>query len=190
MTLPYWEYFLSIETDLLRCGRYVEFTEDNYCTYSVEFACIIMAASSEFDTLAKDLCSKIDSTKRVGKITDYYSVIINRYPNFPGTKVIIPRYNLSHSPWSEWNAEERPYWWSKGYNKIKHDRTNNFVEANLKNAIDATAGLFVAILYLYKTSYTDNLLIEAPNAPKLPSVGGASTVITHGAGTYWRYNLA
>ena len=59
MSLEYWEYFLAIESDLENCCRYVEFSSDNYGTYSIEFARIIMAASAEFDTLAKNLCQAI-----------------------------------------------------------------------------------------------------------------------------------
>jgi len=60
MSLPHWEYFLSIETDLTQGMRYVEFAPENYATFSVEFARIIVAASAEFDAVAKALCNAID----------------------------------------------------------------------------------------------------------------------------------
>ena len=37
-TLIHWNYFLSIEEDLYKLQRYVDFTSDNDSTYSLEIA--------------------------------------------------------------------------------------------------------------------------------------------------------
>jgi hypothetical protein len=80
VSLPYWNYFKSIEADLEACSRYVEFTAANFHTYSVEFARIIMAAGSEIDTVAKELCRQIDPTRKPKNINEYQPIITGKYP--------------------------------------------------------------------------------------------------------------
>lgn len=58
---PYWQVFIAIESDLERTTRYVEPNIDNYKTYSVAFAQLILSACSEIDVVSKLLCSQIDS---------------------------------------------------------------------------------------------------------------------------------
>jgi len=41
-----------------------------------------------------------------------------------------------------------PKWWDC-YNKVKHERSLHFREANLENVLFATAGLCVLVLYFY-----------------------------------------
>ncbi|MDL2122991.1 MAG: hypothetical protein LWX51_07895 [Deltaproteobacteria bacterium] len=189
MNLPYWEYFLSIEADLITCTRYIEFIEDNFETYSIEFARIIMAASSEFDTVAKDLCANINSTQKPKRINEYYGIITTRFSKFTSIEVQIPRYSISLKPWIDWSSTKSPDWWSKGYNKIKHDRTNNFSKACLLNALLSTTGLLAGILYYYKAAYTTYPQIDAFNAPKLFSIKDSSPIPIMGGGIFWDYNL-
>jgi hypothetical protein len=40
-----------------------------------------------------------------------------------------------------------PNWW-RSYNDVKHERQGHFASANLGNALDAMAGLFVLVSYL------------------------------------------
>lgn len=166
MSYPHWEYFLSIEDDLTQCVRYVEFAPDNYDTYSVEFARVIVAAASEFDGVAKELCKSIELSKSPRSINSYRPIIIGKYPKFVDHVIHIPRFKLQTQPWKDWQQGNSPEWWSS-YNLIKHHRDMNFQNANLKNAIDATAGLLVGIIYLYNDSYGKFPLIEHSAAPKL-----------------------
>lgn len=167
MSHPHWEYFLSIEADLGQCARYVEFTQANYGTYSVEFARIIVAASSEFDAVAKSLCKQINPATNPERITEYFPIITGKYPKFIEYKIHIPRFKLELQPWKTWTSTGAPDWWSKGYNKIKHERDQHFSEANLENAIHATAGLLIGIVYLYDAIYGAVPKLDISAAPKL-----------------------
>lgn len=189
MSLPYWEYFLSIESDLERCSRFGELTHKNYRTYSVEFARIIMAASSEFDTLAKQLCANIDPTQTPTNIRQYYPIIVSRYPKLTEFKIRIPRYKLSFKPWLRWNANNSPDWWSKGYNKIKHDRDQHFHQANLFNAILSTAGLLIGILYFYDSKFGSIPEIDLFQSPKLFEPEDYSPSGFEPGGISWSYSL-
>ena len=56
----HWDYFLSLEEDLLRSVRFVEPVEDNFGTYSTEFAGVILGAASEVDVVLKLLCREVN----------------------------------------------------------------------------------------------------------------------------------
>ena len=167
MSLPHWEYFLSIEADLANCMRYVEFAPENFAAFSVEFARIIVAASAEFDAVAKGLCKSINEKAKPENINEYHPIIVGRYPKFPQYKIHIPRLKVEIEPWRTWTAEASPDWWSKGYNKIKHERDQYFANANLRNAIDATAGLLAGIVYLYDTKEGAFPAVDLAAAPIL-----------------------
>ena len=167
MSPPHWEYFLSIEADLAECTRYVEFCPENYNTFSVEFARLIVAAAAEFDSVAKLLCTAIDGTAKPENIIEYQPIIVGRYPRFLEFKIDIPRFKLEFEPWSEWTSSNSPDWWSKGYNKIKHQRDQHFASANLHNAILAAAGLLTGIVYLYDATLGAFPAVDLAAAPKL-----------------------
>ena len=163
MPYTYWEYFLSIEEDLLKTARYVEFHQDNYSVYSIEFALILLASCSEIDTIAKLLYSPSPSQIRNGKdwrnIADHKKGIYeDQYHKFPTQKINIPRYELTLSPWSEWaEGNNRPSWW-ESYNAVKHRRNEAYNEATLENTLNSVAGLLCIVLYYY-------LCIEKVNPP-------------------------
>jgi len=54
-----------------------------------------------------------------------------------------------------------PYWWT-AYNNIKHHRDSEYHRASLKNALNAVAGLFVVVLYLYKEKAQMAELLASP----------------------------
>ena len=166
MSAKYWEFFLSIEDDLERCTKYVEFCSNNYKTYSNEFAKIIMSASAEFENVAKDLCHLINPASKPGNIKDIYPIFFGAYPKFKTVEICIPRYKLSLQPCVDWTSSSGPAWWSNGYNKIKHERTQCFENANLNYAILSMAGLFTAILY-YHHKETGGIEINYSRAPTL-----------------------
>lgn len=190
MALEYWEYFLSIEWDLEKCARYVDFSSNNYDTNSVEFARIIMAAAAEVDTIAKELCKLIDPQSNAGNICQYAGIILEKYPNLVNIEIIINRYDLYVKPWNGWSNNSSPSWW-QGYNKIKHDRTANFDRANLKNAISSVAGLLLILLYYLKEKNGEQVeTISAFYSPKIldvvdsrPSDGWSN------GGVLWSYYL-
>ena len=162
-SLIHWNFFLSLEKDLETLSRYVEFCDSNFKCYSIEMARILLAASSEVDVIAKQLCRKIDINSRADNIIRYRNKIKSAYPNLPNFKVTIPRFGLKLTPWDKWNERNAgnavPMWWT-AYKKVKHQRDTDFHQANLKNVLNSVAGLFVITLYFYKD--------KAENAELIP----------------------
>ena len=56
----HWNYFLALDRDAAVIARFVEFSTDNFGTYSIELARLLMAAASEVDVVAKLACVQID----------------------------------------------------------------------------------------------------------------------------------
>jgi hypothetical protein len=172
---PYWEYFLALESDLAKCSRYVEFLPDNYQIYSIEFARIIMAASSEFDTIAKEICNSLGN-KNPKNVIDYRNTILNKHPCFCDYKIAIPKYNIDgFAPFENWKIPKNsngnytnPTWWTE-HNDIKHNRveSSNFKKANLKNAIHSIGGLLTSLIYLYGLKCPEKLKMEISLKPNL-----------------------
>lgn len=180
-----WEYYLNIEADLAACGRFVEFVEDNYQTYSNEFARIIVIACAEIDAILGQLCHELTHERKVTTIRQYYPIVVDRFPKFTVRGLNIVRHKLSFHPWREWTSSNSPAWWL-AYNKIKHKRYAHFEKANLGNALNAVGALFLVILHdhLYRTG--DVLHVEVNRGAKLFTPEKAPT---DKSGVYWYYGL-
>jgi hypothetical protein len=145
----HWNYFLALESDVVRLARFIEFREDNFSTYSIEIARLIMAAAAEVDVVAKLVCKKLAPDSRPRNINGYASVILQAAdPKLPALTILIPRYGLTLKPWISWTPEKPPLWWT-AYNKVKHHRDTGFKEANLGNALKTVSALFSLTIYHY-----------------------------------------
>ena len=190
MSLPYWEYFLSLESDLEQCAKYIDFSQTNFNSNSVEFAKIIMISSAEIDTISKEICKLINPSSTARNINHYASEILQQYPNLTSLEIDIPRYSITLKPWDGWSNSSSPAWWTS-YNNIKHDRTANFTEANLENTLLSISGLLVMILYFYDAKYgTNQTMIDAFFSPKLLSPIDQTQASFGAGGVYWSYVLA
>lgn len=147
-TPVHWNYFLALEDDIDRLSRYIELTSANFSTYSLELARILFSAASEIDVVAKQLCKTINADSHADGIVRYREEIVARYPQITEARVSLPKHGLSLNPWEQWAENKSPYWW-KAYNNVKHHRHTDFSEANLKNGLNATAALFVLLLFFY-----------------------------------------
>ena len=163
----HWNYFLALEADLEVCSRYVDFSADNFNVFSIEFAKILQASSSEIDVVAKILCKKIASGERRRNIDDYRNVILSKYSKFSEVELKIERYCLNFTPWSEWKNGNNPSWW-KSYNNVKHERDRYFSEASLENVLNSMAGLMCILLYCFSLETNSNSNeISLPKGTKL-----------------------
>ena len=156
--LLHWNYFLALESDMSQIARFIEFAERNFSTHSIELAHLLLAASSEVDVVAKQICALVDPNSPAENINDYHQIITTRISEFSSEEIFIPRHGITLVPWTNWANESSPFWW-KSYNHVKHKRALYFEEANLKNALNALAALLVAVFYFYKLTFQ----LENPN---------------------------
>jgi hypothetical protein len=150
-----WYFFLALESDLDATARYVEPTEENDTTYSIEFTRILMSAAAEVEVVAKQLLvSKRPLLPRKSNIEHLRKRFRKHYPKLPSMEVFVPRGSQMLRPWAAWtgSAKKNPDWWS-AYNKVKHARHAAFQEATLANALNAVAALLCLQLYLHQELY-------------------------------------
>ena len=159
----HWRQFLALEEDLLRVTRYVEFSNENFKTYSIELASLLLGAGSEIDVVAKQICKKLKRSSKANNIGQYGNQIAAAIPTVGKFKLLLPKYGLELNPWVNWSAKPRknPDWW-KSYNNVKHERHNHYNEANLENVLNAIGGLYVLVLYLYDSLASEGRLSPNP----------------------------
>lgn len=158
----HWNYFLALEQDLEKIARYIEFHSDNYETYSIELAHLLLAASSEVDVVMKQLVKALTG-RTCETMKEYQKDIKEHFPHLLDVKCSMPKFSIDViHPWLNWMGDEpkRPDWWY-AYNKIKHDRNNHYPKANLKNVINALAALYITSFYLDFITANKNHLDEA-----------------------------
>jgi hypothetical protein len=161
MAFPHWEYFLTLDDDLERLARYIEFTHDNFATYSVELVRVILAAGSEIDVVAKSLCRNLNPVGSFENIDQYRQEMMRKYPGFPTLKITLPRYGLVFEPWADWASAANPAWW-RSHTDIKHHRDSHYAQANLGNTLNAVSGLFALLLYYYQPDLYKHQLLPWP----------------------------
>lgn len=177
-SLLHWNYFLALEIDIEKLSKYIEFTSDNFRVYSIEIAHILLAASSEVDVVAKQLCNLVDSLCKDSNIEQYRNTLRKALPELETSTVTLPRYGLELTPWSNWQEDKTPNWW-RSYNNVKHQRDQHFSEANLINVLNAMSGLFLIVLHYYR-GIIEGRRIEPPPSIFTPPKELASIAPTLG----------
>lgn len=151
----HWKYCRLLEQELDELSFYIEFHTNNFSCYSLKLMRLINSAVSEFEVVAKQICSEIENGcntehYRIGQIRD---TIIATYSNILNTKVRVLDMNYELQPFIGWEHDARLEWWDS-YNKLKHDRNNNFTKATLKLAIESVAILKVMVMILRNYAHT------------------------------------
>ena len=148
----HWNYFLAIESDLIKTARFIEFCTDNLYVYSIELVHILLSASSEVDVLLREIC-RIKKIK-ADNINDYRMAFQEQLPDFINEPVFISRYGLEFTPWENWNWDDNPNWW-RSHNKVKHERNQYFKLANLQNTLNAVGALLITVTYYQQLVFNE-----------------------------------
>lgn len=173
----HWEYFLVLEKDFLEIERYVTFDlGDNYLyttqavnnngnsqCFSNEFIKQYQAICSEVDVILKSICVELNSNSTANNMEQYTDEILNVWSGIVQQKAKMKDIELQ--PFLNWTKTPHyhsPDWWTP-YNKVKHERLSNYKKANLKNTLNALAGLYILELYLIKHIGDRDNTIDVPN---------------------------
>lgn len=161
-TLLHWNYFIALEADLVSLSRFVEFSEDNFGTYSIEMVHLLLASASEVDVVLKQFCAIVAPHEGANNIEAYRKTLLLLEPTIATISVSLPRFGLELTPWTNWREDRSPDWWSD-HNKVKHGRGIHFSKANLKNVLNAIGGLFVALIFYYRVQRDIKRLVPVPD---------------------------
>ncbi len=171
----YWSHYISLEKEFINTLKYVTLDTDNYTTYSEAYFKLLLEIGSEVDVVLKAYCELLDSSFNDDKISDYRTCIHAQKPTFFVQEVIVHENKMTLKPWNNRDTAGTlfsPFWWT-AYNKCKHNRTDTgsingttqeyFKFANLEYALNALAGLYQVILYLYRIiAESENKVIKIP----------------------------
>lgn len=171
-----------MEQDFLTTLNYVEFSQDNFATYSIEYEKQLLSICSEVDVLCKLFCKEVDPAKTPLKINEYADILTG-VTGFTSSKVVFVRNNQSYRPFDGWTVADSPSWW-KAYNKAKHGRTDsdNYKKGNLENVFMALAGLYCLNRYYYKRISGARLVNEPNPKSQIFSMEGWRVCIPIGNG--------
>ena len=167
----HWNYYMALEKDFLGIERYLTFDLGDNNSYdekkkikyfgnskafSVEFIKQYQTICSEVDVIFKTICKDLKN-EDAKEMEDYTKTILaNTYWSGVVSQKVLMR-DVKLQPFFGWQNE--PYkaisWWST-YNYVKHRRLNNFGNANLKNVINALAGLYILEMYYLKSVVKEN----------------------------------
>ncbi|MCQ4638602.1 hypothetical protein NE619_17880 [Anaerovorax odorimutans] len=162
-----WQFYLQLEDDFYSTLRYVEFSNDNFSTYSKEYTKQLLSIGSEVDIVCKALCERVNADAQRKNITDYAKILCG-YNGLTDAKVSVNLTKEEFIPFAGWSEADSPFWW-KAYNEIKHGRLDddNHKKGSLKNVYTTLAGLFVLNRYLCKDICRGKTMQEPEECSKL-----------------------
>ena len=159
----YWRYYCTLERKFIDTIEYVELATTNYCTYSNEFAHLLLAIGAELDNIFKVYCKfNLEGEKT---ICDYASYIKTKYSKIKEQKIKIPEYNITIIPFEKWNYRHpsRSLRWWKAFINIKHCRGNHAKEATLENVINILGALYLLEMKCLKEIAEETNDYDIPN---------------------------
>jgi hypothetical protein len=165
----HWKYFLALDEDFGQLSRFIEPCRENLDSYSLEMARMLMAATQECDVVLKELC-RISGNSDCKNEHEYREYLNDLFPSISGIKISCPYFQLEFIPFSSWESNSTPNWWSAN-NKVKHHRNQHYSQACLKNVMEAISGLLVLDIFLLKDAKNNILLDPDPKyfKPELAS---------------------
>ena len=137
--------FRLIILDFKEILNYIEPVNSNFVTYSHRIYELFLRTCTEFESICKDMLIEKEYEKDISKcnIKDYKKLFNPKY----FFKVSLLYWNpnsLIIEPFKEWNIQDTLFWY-QAYNSVKHNRNNNFAEANLRNLVYSIGALFTML---------------------------------------------
>ena len=154
----YWHYYQELENEFLQVRKYVEFSENNFNTYSIELLKLYQAACSEIDVVGKILAAEVNKDYKAEDKSSIYKwwfeiqdrcVLVEGEKNYALIENEVKLLDMiCIKPWASFKVEKyfdkrnniryrclekykTPTWWSD-YNKVKHQRISLSKDDKLK----------------------------------------------------------
>lgn len=166
-----------LEKELYKIFDFVEPTDANLKCYSHQIYALLLRASTEFEANARAILTSNGYVKPENlNITDYFKV--NGALRLSEYSITIPIWNginKTFKPLEEWSSGHKLTWY-QNYNAIKHNRSENFANASIENAIKAVGSVFCILFAQF------NILSFDPNHPiEMFSIGEGDNFWSHDA---------
>ena len=146
--------FLLIMKDLQNLFEYIEPSQESMDTYSYKIHSLFMRICIEIEANFKAILNENIYTPKVNRFgQQVFNISVYKLVNYShhlsSYKVGLSQWAgkelLTFEPFKNWNIQNGKVEWYQAYNKSKHDRQDNFRLANMRNLLNAAAGLLVLI---------------------------------------------
>lgn len=147
----YFPVYKSIEEEVLKLATSIHFTDEQINVYSLKIADLILRASIELESLAKDIYRNevkrepsspgecINWLEENRKISKKSLSVVSQYFYFDTS------FSPNFCPFNYKNDSDDDYY--AQYNAIKHDRVKNLGKANINTLIRVLGALFILNVY-------------------------------------------
>ena len=147
-----------LKSDLKEIFEFIEPSVSNFSTYSHRTYEILLRACTEVESLCKQIfTANGQSAENKIRFSDLdgamklSSYVVKSY------SFLFPNFSPFVSFASTIHRQERSPSWYKAYNKVKHNRNDNFPFASLKNAIESVGGVYVLLVAMYGMGFDHTL---------------------------------
>ncbi len=132
--------FEELESQLEECLSFIPFISVNKGVVSPKFIPLIIESCGLIESIFKEIGG--EEGKKYN-LKDYSKLVEHNLDLEVAISLFIDQSILFLNPFINW-TKAPPTWWL-AYNKLKHDRLNNYNESTYENAINAMAGLHQVI---------------------------------------------
>lgn len=139
--------FLLIQNDIFKLFEYIEPSDNNLGTYSFRIHELLMRICIEIEANFKAILRENHYSKPEAdwNISDFKLINTShhldackaRFPIWKGEKNIF-------QPFYAFKNKKTPQWW-KSYNQSKHNRNDNFQNANFETLLNSYSALFIIL---------------------------------------------
>ena len=159
----YWPVYKNIESEFNNLMFNIHIDDKQLDVYSSKISDLILRASTEIESLSKELY-KINGGEKSGNIKYDENAItfLNNLWKLDAKKVIISSYNCfttnkELSPFVKneirTGSTRLTYSWNNSYQNLKHDRANSFTFGSIKYLFDVTSALYLLNIYFKDESF-------------------------------------
>lgn len=133
-----------LEKDLQTLFEYVDPADANLSVYSHRTYELLLRGATEFEMYCKRILEAHGQPHK--NIKDYF--LVNQATKWADYAVVIPSWRNQAKllkPFQTWEAATfAPLPWYQAYNNVKHDRSRNFDQASLENALLAISAVLIS----------------------------------------------
>jgi hypothetical protein len=159
MTNLYWPIYKNLEHEVIELSTKIHFDDEQLNVYSVKISELLIRCSVEIEAISKDLYFKnggIEPNDRDLYFDTDCINLLDKLWNLSSKKVIVSSSNFYFqgidnkilNPLKKANKRgSSSSDWKKAYQAVKHNRTKNLNQGNIKNLIRAMAALFILNIY-------------------------------------------
>lgn len=159
----YWPVYKNIESEFNNLMFNIHIDDKQLDVYSSKISDLILRASTEIESLSKELY-KINGGEKSENIKYDEDAItfLNNLWKLHTKKVIISSYNCftTNKELSPFVKNEKrtgstrlTYSWNNSYQNLKHDRANSFTFGSIKYLFDVTSALYLLNIYFKDESF-------------------------------------